>query len=69
MAMRTYRVAMPRFIVHDLTEVTLEEAINRNARRKDWVHPEVIWELHHRHQEARAAGWRLTPEWLEEAST
>jgi predicted kinase len=58
-------VAVPTFVVHDLTDIGLEECINRNARRSDWVHPEVIWELHHKHQEARATGWRLTAEWLD----
>jgi hypothetical protein len=58
-------VPMPKFVVHDLTDVSLEDCINRNARRADWVHPEVILELFHKHLEARATGWRLTAEWLE----
>lgn len=58
-------IPMPKFVVHDLTDVSLEDCINRNARREEWVHPEVIWELFHKHQEARATGWRLTAEWLE----
>lgn len=66
MPARLKQVAAGRahFVVHDFTDVPLEECIRRDARRDRPVGAEAIGRLHKSHQQATKAGWRLTGEWL-----
>ncbi|MBT2545375.1 AAA family ATPase [Streptomyces sp. ISL-44] len=52
------------FVVHDFTDVPLEECLRRDAAREDRVGEEIIRILADKHQKARKGGWRLTAEWL-----
>ncbi|MFE3558082.1 AAA family ATPase [Streptomyces sp. NPDC059193] len=52
------------FVVHDFTDVPLEECLRRDAAREKQVGEEIIRILADKHQKARKGGWRLTAEWL-----
>ena len=52
------------FVVHDLTDVPIEECIARDAARENGVGEDVIRKLAVRHADARKAGWRLTDKWM-----
>ncbi|MEH0417879.1 phosphatase domain-containing protein [Streptomyces sp. B21-083] len=53
------------FVVHDFTDVPIEECIRRDAGRGEAsVGADVIRRLADNHAKATKNGWRLTPEWL-----
>ncbi|MFF3326323.1 AAA family ATPase [Streptomyces sp. NPDC002889] len=52
------------FVVHDFTDVQLEECIRRDAGRDRAVGEEIIRLLADKHAKARQGGWRLTEAWL-----
>ncbi|MFG2330751.1 AAA family ATPase [Streptomyces sp. NPDC048604] len=52
------------FVVHDFTEVPVEECVRRDAVRERPVGEEIIRILADKHTKARKGGWRLTAEWL-----
>ncbi|WP_234327723.1 AAA family ATPase [Streptomyces sp. NRRL F-2664] len=52
------------FVVHDFTDVPLEECLRRDAARERRVGEEVIRVLAEKHRNARKGGWRLTAEWM-----
>ncbi|MEU9164729.1 AAA family ATPase [Streptomyces sp. NPDC048424] len=52
------------FVVHDFTDVPLEECLRRDAARERQVGEEIIRILAEKHEKARKGGWRLTAEWL-----
>ncbi|WP_276209121.1 RNA ligase [Streptomyces amritsarensis] len=52
------------FVVHDFTDVPLEECLRRDAARERQVGEEVIRILAEKHRSARKGGWRLTAEWM-----
>ncbi|MFD3874715.1 AAA family ATPase [Streptomyces sp. NPDC058623] len=52
------------FVVHDFTDVPLEECLRRDAARERQVGEEIIRILADKHQKARKGGWRLTAEWM-----
>ncbi|CAM5464352.1 phosphatase domain-containing protein [Streptomyces avidinii] len=52
------------FVVHDFTDVPLEECLRRDAARERQVGEEIIRILAEKHQKARKGGWRLTTEWM-----
>ncbi|MCX4695308.1 RNA ligase [Streptomyces sp. NBC_01408] len=52
------------FVVHDFTDVPLEECLRRDAARERQVGEEIIRILADKHQKARQGGWRLTAEWM-----
>lgn len=52
------------FVVHDFTDVPVEECVRRDAERERAVGEEIIRLLAHKHGVARRGGWRLTAEWL-----
>ncbi|MEU9374331.1 RNA ligase [Streptomyces sp. NPDC048255] len=52
------------FVVHDFTDVPLEECLRRDAARERQVGEEIIRILADKHQKARQGGWRLTTEWM-----
>ncbi|MEW2135800.1 RNA ligase [Streptomyces sp. NPDC005409] len=52
------------FVVHDFTDVPLEECLRRDAARERQVGEEIIRVLAEKHQKARKGGWRLTSEWM-----
>ncbi|MFG2875381.1 RNA ligase [Streptomyces sp. NPDC048337] len=52
------------FVVHDFTDVPLEECLRRDAARENRVGEEIIRILAEKHEKARKGGWRLTAEWL-----
>lgn len=52
------------FVVHDFTDVPLEECLRRDAARENQVGEEIIRILADKHQKARKGGWRLTAQWL-----
>ncbi|WP_371481358.1 AAA family ATPase [Kitasatospora sp. NBC_00315] len=52
------------FVVHDFTDVTVEECLARDAARANPVGEEVIRRLDMKHRSARRSGWRLTAEWM-----
>uniref|UniRef100_A0AAU2K314 AAA family ATPase n=1 Tax=Streptomyces sp. NBC_00049 TaxID=2903617 RepID=A0AAU2K314_9ACTN len=52
------------FVVHDFTDVPLEECLRRDAARERQVGEEIIRVLAEKHRNARKGGWRLTAEWL-----
>ncbi|GHH82842.1 hypothetical protein GCM10018781_68680 [Kitasatospora indigofera] len=54
------------FVVHDFTDVPLEECLARDAARANPVGEEAIRRLDQRHRSARRSGWRLTAEWMAE---
>ncbi|MEE1753151.1 phosphatase domain-containing protein [Streptomyces sp. SP18CS02] len=52
------------FVVHDFTDVPVEECVRRDAERERTVGEEIIRILADKHTRARKGGWRLTGEWL-----
>lgn len=52
------------FVVHDFTDVPLEECLRRDAAREKPVGEEAIRRLNDRHRSATKSGWRLTAEWM-----
>ncbi|WP_406263017.1 AAA family ATPase [Streptomyces sp. NBC_00191] len=52
------------FVVHDFTDVSVEECIRRDADREEAVGEEIIRILADKHLKARKGGWRLTETWL-----
>ncbi|MFF4366818.1 AAA family ATPase [Streptomyces sp. NPDC001594] len=52
------------FVVHDFTDVPVEECLRRDAARERPVGEEIIRILADKHAKARKGGWRLTAEWL-----
>ncbi|MFD5622937.1 AAA family ATPase [Streptomyces yangpuensis] len=52
------------FVVHDFTDVPLEECLRRDAARERQVGEEIIRILAEKHRNARKGGWRLTAEWM-----
>ncbi|MEU6315146.1 RNA ligase [Streptomyces sp. NPDC047014] len=52
------------FVVHDFTDVPLEECLRRDAAREHQVGEEIIRILADKHRQARKGGWRLTSEWM-----
>ncbi|MEV7725297.1 AAA family ATPase [Streptomyces sp. NPDC087917] len=52
------------FVVHDFTDVPLEECLRRDAARERSVGEEIIRILADKHARSRKGGWRLTAEWL-----
>lgn len=52
------------FVVHDFTDVPVEECLRRDAARERPVGEEVIRILAQKHASAKKGGWRLTAEWL-----
>ena len=65
---RTYRKELGSlgvdFVVYDLTGVSVDVCIARDALRVNGVGEEVIRRLAERHAEARKGGWRLTEQWM-----
>lgn len=52
------------FVVHDFTDVPVEECLRRDAARERQVGEEIIRILADKHAKARKGGWRLTADWL-----
>lgn len=52
------------FVVHDLTDVSLEECLERDANRENGVGEKVVRRLAGRLEESRKSKWRLTDEWM-----
>jgi predicted kinase len=52
------------FVVHDFTDVPVEECIRRDAERERSVGEEIIRLLADKHTKARQGGWQLTDAWL-----
>ncbi|MCZ4124272.1 phosphatase domain-containing protein [Streptomyces sp. H39-S7] len=52
------------FVVHDFTDVPIEECLRRDADRERPVGEEIIRILADKHTKATRGGWRLTDEWL-----
>ncbi|MFJ5547990.1 AAA family ATPase [Streptomyces sp. NPDC093225] len=52
------------FVVHDFTDVPVEECVRRDAGRERAVGEEIIRILADKHAKARRGGWRLTAEWF-----
>ncbi|MFE0188505.1 AAA family ATPase [Streptomyces sp. NPDC058989] len=52
------------FVVHDFTDVPVEECIRRDAERDRTAGEDIIRLLADKHAKARQGGWRLTAEWL-----
>ncbi|MFF4744630.1 AAA family ATPase [Streptomyces chengbuensis] len=52
------------FVVHDFTDVPVEECVRRDAGREPAVGEEIIRILADKHTKATRGGWRLTAEWL-----
>ncbi|MEU3922339.1 AAA family ATPase, partial [Streptomyces sp. NPDC029004] len=52
------------FVVHDFTDVSVEECIRRDTDREEAVGEEIIRILADKHLKARKGGWRLTETWL-----
>lgn len=57
------------FVVHDFTDVPIEECLRRDAGRSQPVGEDVIRMLWQRHQSATRNGWRLTADWLADRPT
>ncbi|MFJ3583076.1 AAA family ATPase [Streptomyces sp. NPDC090127] len=53
-----------RFVVHDFTDVPVEECVRRDAERERSVGEEIIRILADKHAKSIRGGWRLTAEWL-----
>ncbi|MFE3179293.1 AAA family ATPase [Streptomyces violascens] len=53
-----------RFVVHDFTDVPVEECLRRDAARANPVGEDIIRLLADKHAKARRGGWRLTDAWL-----
>ncbi|TQK42547.1 putative kinase [Streptomyces sp. SLBN-118] len=56
--------AQATFVVHDFTDVSVEECIRRDAEREKAVGEEIIRILADKHLKAKKGGWRLTEAWL-----
>ncbi|MGG8407745.1 AAA family ATPase [Streptomyces sp. 12297] len=52
------------FVVHDFTDVPVEECVRRDAARERGVGEEIIRILADKHTKATRGGWRLTADWL-----
>ncbi|WP_367826380.1 AAA family ATPase [Streptomyces sp. LMG1-1-1.1] len=52
------------FVVHDFTDVPVDECVRRDAARDRPVGEEIIRLLADKHAKATRGGWRLTAEWL-----
>jgi len=52
------------FVVHDFTDVPVEECVRRDAERERPVGEEIIRILADKHAASRRGGWRLTAEWF-----
>jgi predicted kinase len=52
------------FVVHDFTDVPIEECLRRDAARDNAVGEDVIRRLHGNHVKATKNGWRLTDAWM-----
>ncbi|MFI1396217.1 AAA family ATPase [Streptomyces sp. NPDC020681] len=52
------------FVVHDFTDVPVEECIRRDAGRPRAVGEEIIRILADKHAKSTRGGWRLTDTWL-----
>ena len=54
------------FVVHDFTFMPIQRCIEQDAKRDDYdpVGPDVIKRLYGSMSRARAAGWNLTSEWM-----
>ncbi|WP_351233442.1 AAA family ATPase [Streptomyces sp. NPDC002133] len=52
------------FVVHDFTDVPLDECIRRDAERDRAVGEEIIRILADKHEKVRRGGWQLTDAWL-----
>ncbi|CUM43540.1 phosphatase domain-containing protein [Streptomyces gardneri] len=52
------------FVVHDFTDVPVDECVRRDAARERPVGEEIIRILADKHAKATRGGWRLTAEWL-----
>ncbi|TJZ57424.1 polynucleotide kinase [Streptomyces piniterrae] len=57
------------FVVHDFTDVPVEECIRRDADRDRSVGEEIIRILADKHVKAAKGGWRLTEAWLNDEPT
>ena len=58
------------FVVHDFTDVPIEECIRRDAERGDAsVGEDVIRRLADNHTKATKNGWQLTEDWLNDYPT
>lgn len=53
-----------RFVVHDFTDVPVEECLRRDAARANPVGEDVIRLLADKHAKAVRGGWRLTDAWM-----
>ncbi|MFI6051866.1 AAA family ATPase [Streptomyces violascens] len=53
-----------RFVVHDFTDVPVEECLRRDAARADPVGEDIIRLLADKHAKAVRNGWRLTDAWM-----
>ncbi|MCX5205320.1 AAA family ATPase [Streptomyces sp. NBC_00237] len=52
------------FVVHDFTDVQVEECVRRDAARANPVGEDVIRILADKHLKATKGGWRLTADWF-----
>ncbi|MGG7570854.1 AAA family ATPase [Streptomyces sirii] len=52
------------FVVHDFTDVPVEECIRRDAERDRTAGEDIIRLLADKHAKARQGGWRLTAQWF-----
>lgn len=52
------------FVVHDFTDVSVDECVRRDAARERPVGEEIIRILADKHAKATRGGWRLTDAWL-----
>ncbi|MFE0512651.1 AAA family ATPase [Streptomyces sp. NPDC058964] len=52
------------FVVHDFTDVPVEECVRRDAARDNPVGEDIIRILADKHAKATRGGWRLTDDWL-----
>ncbi|MFI5999605.1 AAA family ATPase [Streptomyces sp. NPDC051366] len=57
------------FVVHDFTDVPVEECLRRDAARERPVGEEIIRILNDKRMSAKRGGWRLTAEWLNDQPT
>ncbi|MGW2788749.1 phosphatase domain-containing protein [Streptomyces sp. NPDC001251] len=56
-----------RFVVHDFTDVPVEECLRRDAARANPVGEDVIRLLADKHAKAVRGGWRLTDAWMNDS--
>ncbi|MEU2072911.1 AAA family ATPase [Streptomyces sp. NPDC013489] len=57
------------FVVHDFTDVPVDECVRRDAARERPVGEEIIRILAEKHAKATRGGWRLTADWLNDRPT